>query len=279
VEVRKDKPDFIVVGAMKSGTTSLGFHLRNHRKVCFPRDELHFFDNEEHFSKGVAWYLKQFGRDFDDETFVMGEKTPTYSYHSDAPRRIHGLFPDVKLVWVFRNPVDRAYSNYLHALCNGGDNLGFEEAIDSESERIRDNIFFGYVERGRYYKQLERYLEYFSRDQMYFVLFEEFVSDAPKELSGLFEFIGLTDEGFEYVDETKNKTVIPRWPNSVWFARRHFGRGSIWRFVKRVNVWNKEPGYPELSRRVRERLMETYRDDNQRLEESIGKDLSVWEQE
>ena len=76
--------DFIIVGAMKSGTTSLGFHLRRHGQICIPRGEVHFFDNERHFEKGLAWYERQLRRHRTKRTVVTGEKTAVWEYWMSA---------------------------------------------------------------------------------------------------------------------------------------------------------------------------------------------------
>jgi hypothetical protein len=274
--MQRDKPDFIIVGAMKSGTTSLGFHLRNHKNVCIPKGELHYFDRRSNLQKGEDWYIQQLLRGCKEETLVVGEKTPTYCYLPEVAGRIHRFAPDVKLIWIFREPVSRAYSNYLHAYREGATRLSFDEAIAREKELIQENRFFGYLERSRYYLQVERFLKYFKMEQMHFMLFEELIRDTQEELERLFDFLGVPVEGFEYIDEPRGTTVHPRWQRSVWLARRIFGRGAIFGSVRFLNTFLKAPGYPELPDETREKLMPIFKDDNEKLARLIGKDLSCW---
>ena len=157
------KMDFIIVGAMKCGTTSLGFHLQRHPQVCIPNGEVHFFENEKNFQKGMGWYENRIRRFEGPQTVVRGEKTAAYTYHPDVPGRIHAAFPETKLVWILREPVARAHSNYIHAFRTGSVRGSFEEAVEKEAERMKRSIYFGYLERSRYAPQVERYLELFSR--------------------------------------------------------------------------------------------------------------------
>ncbi|MEX0719992.1 MAG: sulfotransferase domain-containing protein [Balneolaceae bacterium] len=161
-------PDFIIVGTMKSGTSTLGHYLRQHKNIFMPKDEVYFFDAtggyKDRWEKGIDWYREQF-KDA-DENQIVGEKTPTYCYLVEVPERIYELLPEVKLIWIFRKPFDRAYSNYWHAVRNGGEKESFEYAEEDEQDRIKENIWNGYLQRSNYIKQVENYLKYFSLDQM-----------------------------------------------------------------------------------------------------------------
>jgi hypothetical protein len=269
-------PDFLIVGTMKSGTTSLGYHLGRHESICIPRGEVHFFDRDANFRRGPEWYRKTLLRHGTERTRVFGEKTPTYSYQPNVAARIHGLFPDVKLIWIFREPVSRAYSNYLHAFREGAIRMRFEDAVAREAELIREDIFFGYLERGRYYKQVERFLELFPRENMHFMVFEEFVRDTRRSLLELFRFIGVSEEGFRYADEPRGKTVLPRYQPSVWLARRIAGRGALFGAIRWLNTIGQPAGYPALPEEIRLRLAETFAADNEKLSRLIDRDLSIW---
>lgn len=159
-------PDFIIVGTMKAGTTSLAHYLKQHPQIFMPNREVHFFNNEDNYKKGVKWYKKQFKKASNDS--VIGEKTPTYSYLKKVPKRIHDILPEVKLIWIFRNPVDRTYSNYWHAYKKGMERLSFEKAIKNEKQGIKENIFYGYKKRSIYVEQVKRYLKFFPKNKMFF---------------------------------------------------------------------------------------------------------------
>src|SRR6056297_2017481 len=120
------KLDFIIVGAMKAGTSSLAFHLSNHPNICMPLKEAHFFNIKDHYEQGSEYY-KIFFKDCESKK-LWGEKTPTYSYLRKVAPLIKEYNPDIKLIWILRNPVKRSYSNYWHAFKKGVEDLSFKKA-------------------------------------------------------------------------------------------------------------------------------------------------------
>lgn len=180
-------PDFIIIGAQRSGTTSLFNYLGQHPEIyqSFPK-ETHYFSN--HYQKGVGWYRSHFplkvhkviAESYLKRKFIAGEATPYYISHPLAPGRVHNLVPNVKLIVLLRNPVDRAYSHYHHQVKLGMEPLTFEEAIDAEEERISGEVErikrdvqyrsfnlqnYSYLYRGVYIHQVRTWLEYFDREQ------------------------------------------------------------------------------------------------------------------
>ncbi len=270
------KIDFLIVGGMKCGTSTLGFHLRRHEQVCIPRGEVHFFDNERNYYKGLDWYADRHLKHRTENTVVVGEKTVAYTFDPKVAERIHGAFPEVKLVWILREPVSRAYSNYIHAFRNGALRLSFEEAVKREPELMRKSIYFGYLERSRYAGQIDRFLRYFDREQMHFMLFEHLIADPMTALEGLFDFIGVSKAGFTLETRPRGQTVMPRFQPSVWAARKIGGTGPLWSLVSLANLAFKKPGYPPLDPELRARLEAGFAADNDRLAELTGLDLSAW---
>ncbi len=136
-------PDFIIIGAMRGGTTSLYSYLTEHPNIgpAYMK-EVHFFD--VYFHKGLPWYRAQFPSTVQKyytervqkQNFITGEASPYYLFHPHAPRRIARLLPHVKLIVQLRNPVSRAYSHYYHEVNGGHEKLSFAEAIDREEDRI-----------------------------------------------------------------------------------------------------------------------------------------------
>ncbi|MCG3225827.1 MAG: sulfotransferase domain-containing protein [Candidatus Heimdallarchaeota archaeon] len=270
------KLDFIIVGAMKAGTSSLAFQLRNNPQVFIPLEEIHFFDNEENFSKGVKWYENIFKNCSVDS--IIGEKTPTYSYSKKVPQRIFEYNPDIKLVWIFRNPVDRAYSNYLHAIKSGSENLSFEEAIKLESKRIAQDVFKGYLKRSIYIEQVERYLNFFDLKNMHLLLFEDFVKNPTETMSELFKFLEVSFNNYQYKDEIRNITLIPRIPKLLRRTRKVFGENSlVYRGVQFIAFKGKEPGYAKLSKELRAELTEYFVNHNEKLRDLTGLNTKIWE--
>jgi hypothetical protein len=153
-------PDFLICGAQKAGTTALTFYLRNHPGIFIPwKKELHFFDADFNFNKGLDFYTRQFAGA--SQAQVTGEGTPIYMYLNKIPGRIAPALPGIKLIFILRNPVDRAWSHYWDSVKRGKEEMSFEHAINLEEDRIiKDEVskrFFSYLDRGKYIDQINAY--------------------------------------------------------------------------------------------------------------------------
>jgi hypothetical protein len=244
-------PSFIIIGAGKSGTTYLYDRLTEHPLVYRALvKEPHFF--RHNFRKGVLWYRAHFfspawnGK----QAAITGEASGGMFY-AHAPRRVKAVVPDAKLIAILRNPIDRAYSHYLHEARLGFESLSFEQAIEHEPERIagqmervlNDDTYFSfalrhhaYVMKGVYWKALEAWLRYFPRDQLYIMKSEAFYTDPSKTLRETAAFLELPD----------------------WEPAQYRG--------------HKAYPYPAMSVSTRERLAEYYAPHNSRLYEIVGTD-------
>ena len=270
------KLDFMIVGTMKSGTTSLAFQLNHNPDICMPPSEIHYFNYDENFSKGEKWYETHF-KDC-DQTCILGEKTPTYSYLEKIPKRIFEYNPEIKLIWMFRNPIDRAYSNYYHAKRAGNEKYSFKKAIRLEPERIKNDIFKGYLTRSKYIEQVERYLEYFSIEQMHFILFEDFVKNPINVIKDIFKFLEVPFNDFEYQDEIKNVARIPRAPRFLKKSREILGETALlYRIIRKLSFIGRKTGYKKMSPRLREQLDGYFEVYNKQLGERTGLDISIWQ--
>ncbi|MDX1620818.1 MAG: sulfotransferase [Nitriliruptorales bacterium] len=161
-------PDFLIVGAQRAGTTSL-FNYLSASPDIYPSavKEIHFFDNN--YAKGRLWYRSFFPLGARSSTKRTGEATPYLLFHPSAPDRVEAVIPDVHVIVLLRNPVDRAYSHYWFTRRRGLEPLRFEEAIEAEAERLegseavaasgvsRAHRQLSYLQRGRYVEQLPRW--------------------------------------------------------------------------------------------------------------------------
>jgi hypothetical protein len=204
-------PDFLIVGAQKAGTTALYSYLREHPTVTGPPwKEVSFFDR--HFWRGAAWYRGHFPnklylRGVRARTGVepiVGEASPSYLFHPHAPERAAALVPDVRLIALVRNPVDRALSHYHHEVAFGREPLPFEQALEQEDERMqgelermRDPRYFShawwnftYLSRGRYAEQLERWLGFFPRERLLILPSEDLLEQPRETYARVLEFLG-----------------------------------------------------------------------------------------
>jgi sulfotransferase family protein len=198
-------PDFIVIGAQKSGTTSLYRYLSLHPRIRSARiKEVHYFD--QNFPFGERWYRAQFPLGAWSRGRLVGEATPDYLFHPHAAERAAQLVPHAKLLVTLRNPVDRAYSHYQHVVARGHELLPFETALDNEkrvvpleSRRLLENPLYrslalerhSYVARGEYSEQLQRWLRWFPREQLHLVIAEEMFGRTQDAMSGVFQFLGI----------------------------------------------------------------------------------------
>lgn len=203
-------PDLIVIGVVRGGTTSLYHYLGDH--PCIIRssyDEIGFFDSNYHL--GVTWYRSFFPTKiyakyikWKHKQFLTYDVTPFYIFNPVVVSRIRSLLPNVKLIAVLRNPVDRAYSNYYLGVRSGNEKRTFEEAIVAEFEKIesyekpkKTEEYFeqivsrSYVARGFYADQLQNWLDRFPKEQLFVVSSEALGSKTQETLSNIFEFLKL----------------------------------------------------------------------------------------
>jgi hypothetical protein len=207
-------PSYLIIGTQRGGTTSLYKYLVQHPALGQAlTKELRFFDLNYH--KGLDWYRSRFptARRIERRLMgrpnpVVGEASPDYLFHPHAPRRIAGDLPDVKLIVLLRNPVDRAYSHYWHQFSRGHETLSFADAVSAEPERLRGELLrmkddesyvsyerhhHSYIARGKYAEQLEVWFQLFARDRFLIESSERFFQDPSAGLSRALNFLGVAD--------------------------------------------------------------------------------------
>lgn len=205
-------PHFIIIGAQKAGTTSLFYYLSQHPQIIPSIEkEVHFFDGGlnpfvDNYEKGQQWYRAHFplpqivGNDF-----VTGEASPLYMFNPIAPSRIANLIPQVKMIAILRNPTERAISGYFHEKRRGREPLPIMEALQEEDNRMKpilqnqdfknkNFIHFSYKSRGLYKEQIERYLKYFSREQILIISSEDFFKEPEINISKVCDFLGIDNK-------------------------------------------------------------------------------------
>ena len=179
-------PTFLVVGAVKAGTTSLFEYLRTHPDVFMPeRKELSFFVHEHNWARGLDWYRAQFA-DAGDAAAV-GEASPTYAWWPSfgrVPERIAATVPGVRLVYVVREPLARMRSMYRHAVALGAERRPIERALIEVPD---------YLDTSRYATQLEQHLRYADRDRVLVVTAEDLRERRVETVSRVFAFLGVDD--------------------------------------------------------------------------------------
>jgi len=200
-------PDFIVIGAQKSGTSSLHAYLKQHPQIISAvKKEVHFFDGgllpeRDNFLKGQRWYRAHFPKKNKiSSNQKVFEASPLYIFNPQVPKRIADLIPHVKLIAVLRNPTERAISHYFHERRKGRESLPIMDAMRAEEDRLkpildrqdyknRVFIHFSYKSRGRYSEQINRFINFFPLNQMLFLSSDELFTETHKALRRIFNFI------------------------------------------------------------------------------------------
>ena len=192
----RQSPDFIIIGAQRAGTTSLYRYLTDHPEIGSAwRKEVHYFDR--YFDRGRDWYLAHFPRR--GKFAVVGEASPFYLFDPRVPGRVGETLERVRFIVMLRNPVDRAYSDYLMKVRRGREALSFEDAIAREDERLAQgddpagHVWrrFSYTRRGLYADQLERWFELFPRERFEVIRSEDFYEAPGDVLRGVQGFLGV----------------------------------------------------------------------------------------
>ena len=235
--------------------------------------ESSYFDKDSNFNKGHEWYSSWF-KNFTSQK-IIGEKTPAYCYDPKAAQRIYEQNPNMKLVWILRNPVKRTYSNYWHYIRIGKEILSVRECIEEEDERIKKDIYKGYFKRSIYVEQIERFKEFFPIDQMHFIIFEEFITNPELGLNTLSDFLGIIPADFTQKPLVSNKGYKPLCIPAEYYARQWFGYGLIHKTVHNLNKWLGAK-YTPIDKDLESILYSKFIPHNKMLAKILGKDLSCW---
>jgi hypothetical protein len=280
-------PNFLIVGAMKSGTTSLARYLGAHPQAYLvPEKEVYFFERTDLWARGIDWYEERFAGAAAE--LAVGEASPSYMFYRRAVERMASVVPDARLIVMLREPVERAYSHYLHWRFDKViERRSFERAVEDEiAEGERPALEYGpgevpcdYLARSRYLPQLQHLCEHFPRESVLVILLED-LERAPEEtFSQVCGFLGI------------DSSILPGNVGTVFNAHHQFRPVWLWRLSVDRNLWRWVPKrmrlrlvhgmaravpHPPLDDRVRMRLREHFADHNAALAEWLGRDLSAW---
>lgn len=282
-------PNFICPGAMKSGTTTLYRLLKQHPDIYLPRKEICFF-SADNWDKGFDWYQNIFRNHAGEK--IVGEISPQYMYSPEAAERIYRLLgPDVKFIFLLRNPVKRAYSDYRMHQRIGVNAKSFKEAIAEG----KNNLNKDFIGKGLYAQQIKYYLKYYPIENMKFVLFEEFIRERKQMIEEIFDFLGVRNDididfelhenpDFIYKNERLRKAelrfacFIQKYIVRVLYRdkeKRKQKYSMLWHSLV-VSNQRSEKEVPTLSPDYVRKLSDFYRDDIVELETVIGRNLEIW---
>lgn len=264
-------PTFVIVGAQKSGTTTLHDWIGQLPDAWMsdPK-ELHFFD--KHLDRGQAWYAAQFRPG--PEHAAWGESTPIYLYKDRARDAMVSALPEARFVAILREPVARAYSHYWFARSKGRESIGtFAEAVAAEPDRLRASkdgqpAAFSYLDRGRYLRQLTALAESVGRGRLLVLLTEDLSREPKVTLARVCSFLGLDATGVEAVQVSSRNTFTARTVNSADGLRKER--------VMQQNLEMTGQGYPPLDPDLEQVLRAEFAEENRRLAAWLDRDLSGW---
>ncbi len=273
-------PNLLIIGAMKSGTTSLCYYLNLHPEITMARKkEVNFFSGDRLNPKDINWYSLHFNKN----TKIAGEASPSYTNYPLKPgvaERIFKLIPDVKLIYILRDPIDRMISQYVHRYAENTENRTIEEVF----ENLDDNP---YIQRSQYAMQLDEYLSYFPMSNILITTAEELNGDRERVLRQIFSFLEVTADFYHpKFDKKIHRSSFKRRKTELGLA---FSKRPIPRMIAQFPSYLRYPiqevmyypfsrkvERPRLSPTLREKITNYLKLDVEKLREQTGKDFSMW---
>lgn len=276
------RPNFLVVGAAKAGTTWLYSCLRSHPDVFVPLNkEIHFFSYGNLYSNGIDWY-ENFFSDVTNE-IAIGEISPSYLSLPDAAERIFQYNPHMKLIFILRDPIQRAYSHYCMALSQQKVSSNIELGMTTDIPQVTWSL---------YYQQVLRFTNLFPLENMKFVIFEDLKTNPDSILEEIFDFIGVQPSRIQVsaTNPKNKKKPLPKYPTLSRFLRKLYGDceqtsphvQGLLQYLRAEGYFNffhrfnHGESMPEISERKRAELSFFFQEDIENLSNLIEKDLSHW---
>ena len=313
VDTRAREPNFLIIGAAKSGTTAIWHYLRQHPEIYMPQTKhIRFFafEVENPTFRGPAPKMRgsagvridvpyaiadvhAYHALFEGVTTesAIGEASHSYLYQPQAAERINNYSPDMKLIAILRNPAERAFSHYRQMVRDGRETIpDFAEALAEEKNRINDHWWpdFHYAQLGLYSRQLRRYFDLFERDQIKIYLYEDLNRDPAGVLQDTFRFLGVDDTFVPEATARYNVSGVPRNRALHLFlqklrrvrplAERRLPEAQYQRLVRiGSHLHNGNLVKARLSPEAYQQVIDEYfRADIVELQQLIQRDLSAW---
>lgn len=281
VSVEKRTPNFLLVGATKAATTWLYQCLNEHPEVFVPSlKEVNYFSHQ--YAQGEQWYLSFF-KDVREQKAV-GELSPSYFIDDECPSRIYAFNPDMKLLFMLRNPIERAYSQYCMELRYNTVSEDIERELDLESIIVRESL---------YHRHISKFVGLFPPNNLKFIIYDDIKANPEKVLTDVFDFLGVNSNLENSALYKQSYTKQPR----QRFAKLYTLLVAIYRWInnnneigRRILSTLKERGfndkfhhlnstekeYPQLPIAKQKELANFYRQDIEQLSQFIDRDLTHW---
>ncbi|NES75052.1 MULTISPECIES: sulfotransferase [Okeania] len=297
-------PNFILLGAAKSGTSSLWNYLKQHPQVFMSNPkEPNFFvfegaklppysgpESPEVLLKRLYqntitdWESYQTLFDKVSNEMAIGEASVRYLYFPKAPENIKKYIPDVKMIVMLRHPVDRLYSHYVMNIRHLLEPLSLEEALEREAERISNNWGWDwhYTKVGMYSQQIKRYLNYFEPEQLKILFYDDFRQNPLEVIKEVYQYLGVDDSFVPNIERQKNQGYLPK--NKLIhqflstsnplksFLKKVLPNSVYQKLIKTLKKWNSG-AIPSLPLTLRKSLNEVFREDITELQEIVNREL------
>jgi hypothetical protein len=276
-----NKPNFFILGAGKSGTTSLYHHLKKHPDIFLTGiKEPTFFCEGFQIVKDPIKYFELY--DSVSNESIIGEASHAYLSNPTTAKVLRALFPESKFIVILRNPADRAYSLYHHMRRNGFEYINtFEAALEAEEFRYASKEFkkncpqyfynFLYFRSGLYGMQLNNYFSIFPKQQFHIIKFEDLITNPDNIFKGIFKFLGVNPGHSCQIDMHNAGKITARFPKVQYYVNMKISRPRVVKkffrsILKRVNMTE----IPPLRKETRELLLDRYGADLQLLRDIAG---------
>ncbi|HAC64646.1 MAG TPA: sulfotransferase [Cyanothece sp. UBA12306] len=233
----KKMPNLIIIGAMKSATTSLHKYLQSHPQIDMSNTkEINFFSSKTNWEKGIEWYKSH----FDNNALIKGESSPTYSAYQKFPetsKRMYSVVPDAKLIYIVRDPIKRIISHYIHNYTSG---LESEEDIN----KVLGDFNNDYVMTSKYYYQLEQYLKYYSKSNILIIKTGDLNRFPQKTLHNVYQFLEISTD--------IKQTIYSQKMNQSIYRRRRTDLGNK---IAQLPIINQIPYLPAVLRKPLKKII------------------------
>ena len=271
------KVDFMIIGAMKSGTTSLAHYLSRHPEICFSKEkEPGFFSKYENWEKKINSYHALFNASPGQK---LGEASTMYTMRMDYPNvsdRLYKYNPNLKLIYILRDPVQRIISHYAHRYVRKRIKSSPENEVTADSS---------YLDRSKYFYQISPYLDRFPRKNILFIIFEQFIEAPTRTMRNVSSFLGIDESFYNQIEfkaqnSSSNRKVIPVYThvNQIEWLKA-FGNKYLPSAVKRrlIDLFGNEiKQNPEFSKQLQSQLFEYLKEDIEQLETLLDVNLDHW---
>ena len=285
------KVDFFIVGAPKSGTTSLYHYLSEHPQVeMSSQKEPDYFSDKAIHEQGM-YYAKNRVNTLDKyeslfvqkESVVYGEASVSYLFYENVAEDIKKYNPNAKIIIMLRNPIERAFSHYLMDYRLGLISDSFENVLAKISKHKNAHLFYQqYIEVSKYAKQIQRYLDFFKKENILFIDYEDFKKNVSKTVDQVYNFLQISAESTADINTKHNTFIMPknkiiRLIYSFVFLRKILTFLFPVYLVKNIRDFLfKADKKPELLKETRSQLRIIFNDDIKKMEEVLAKNYSKW---